>query len=144
VSDSPFKVNSLGFLDWEFRDYPARIVRWVDADTVDVYVDQGLENFRVIRVRLLGSFVGVNAYEKNDPDPAKRQLAQQGIARVNQILPASAICWIRTTQADPNRGDPRDGFGRYLAQVNTPHGQNIGDLLINEGLAVVYERKRNA
>ena len=58
------------FLYW----YRARCLRVVDGDTIDVLTDLGFRIGWDQRIRLYG----IDTYELNDPDTAKRALAVEG------------------------------------------------------------------
>lgn len=111
----------------------------VDGDTIRVSVDLGFRTWRHETVRLLGSKSGVNTYEMHDHDPAKRKLAEAGKERTAGLLPIGCKVTI-ITELDHSNESKTDGFQRYLAQVIAPTGENIGDTLLAEGLAVVYHR----
>lgn len=119
---------------WTYR---AVIDRWIDGDTVDVNVDLGFYTWRKERLRLLGSLVGIDAFELRSRVPGERELAVIGLERARQLAPEGTLVIITTHRR--SNGDPRDGFGRFLAQI-TANGTNVGDTLLAEGLAEPYQR----
>lgn len=120
---------------WTYR---AKIVRWIDGDTVQVSVDMGFRCYRTERLRLVGSTAGVNAAELTSSDPAQRALAAAALYKCIELFPEGADVIIRTHR--PVAGDKLDGFNRYLAEVLFADGRSLGDLLLQEGLAKPYVR----
>lgn len=120
---------------WRF---PAVIIRAVDADTFEAMVDRGFRDFSRKTFRLMGSEHGVDAYEMRDPDPGKRALAVLGKARFLELAPVGSTVTIASHKGS-NQILP-DSFGRWLAEVVTEDGTNVGDALIAEGLAVPYSK----
>jgi micrococcal nuclease len=118
--------------------YQARIVRWIDGDTVDLDVDVGFYIGTKQRVRLLGSKGGVNCYELHASDPKTREAAELGAAYSNHMAPPGAAVFVITDKAKGS--DPKDGFGRFLARIVTQAGEDVGDALLGAGLAVPYVR----
>lgn len=116
--------------DWQF---PGIMVRIIDGDTAYVRCDLGFYIERLDRFRLLGSQGGVNAYEMHDKDPVKRALALKGAARFNEMAPPGSSVLVVSDKAPA-----QEGFGRWLCQIVTADGQNVGDVLLAEGLAVPY------
>lgn len=112
----------------------ARVLRWLDGDTLDVWADLGFSIGHEVRVRLIGSRGGVNTPELHDKDPAERARARIALARVVEIAPPGTDVMIRTEQ------DRVDGFRRYLAEVVCADGTNVGDTLLAEGKAEVWTR----
>jgi micrococcal nuclease len=116
---------------WEYR---ATVVRWVDGDTLDAVVDLGFYTYTTQRLRLLSSTGGVDTAELHSPDAQKRMLAVKAHIRVQELAPAGAVFTARTS-----KGDPKDSFGRFLAQVVLTDGRGVGDVLMAEGLATVWK-----
>jgi micrococcal nuclease len=116
---------------WEYR---ATVVRWIDADTVDVSLSLGFYITTTQRLRLMGSAMGVNAPELHATDPATRARAVQAAARSAALAPAGTAFTARTAR------DKADAFGRFLCEVVLADGRSVGDVLFAEGLAVKYER----
>ena len=100
--------------------YRAKIVRWVDGDTVDVDVDLGFRITTHQRLRLLG----VDTPERG----------QDGYHEATEfcktVAPEGAEVVIRTEKSD--------SFGRYLAHIEV-FGRSVADGLLIKGLAKVYE-----
>jgi micrococcal nuclease len=120
---------------WEYR---ATVQRWLDGDTLDVEIDLGFYVLTNQRLRLVGSGLGIDTPEKNAADPAVRERAARATARCWQLAPATTPVILRTQKP----AVPKDGFGRFLAEVVIQDGRSLGDVLLEEGLAVPYQRAR--
>ncbi len=113
------------FLYW----YRAKCLGVVDGDTIDVLTDLGFRVGWEQRLRLYG----IDTYELNDPDAAKRALAVDGKAYVTSRIEGKDV--VLNTFKD--RGDK---YGRWLAVVHyladdgTWH--DLNDELLAAGLAV--------
>ncbi len=108
-----------------FGPYRARIKHVTDADSVDVLIDAGLNQYRYLTVRL----AGVDAPELRRGDPVERARARLATERVRELVALESACVIETQK------DSRS-FGRYIAKVTLADGQDLGELLVAEGLAV--------
>lgn len=117
---------------WTYR---ATITRWVDGDTFDAMVDLGFHTYRQDRFRLIAASQGVDTPEMNSRDPAERERARAAMARSLELAPLGLNVILRT-----HKGDAKDGFGRFLAELMLPDGRSLGDVLLSEGQAVPYER----
>jgi micrococcal nuclease len=105
-------------------EYKARVVRVVDADTLDVIIDLGFNVLTNQRVRLLG----INAAEKNT------EMGKKAIDYVRFLLP------LGTTVILQSEKDKKEKFGRYLARVFFPESKEcLNDVLVTKGLAVLYD-----
>ena len=96
--------------------FAARVVGVADGDTITVLHDQ-----KPIRIRL----AGVDA-------PERRQAWGN---RARQFT--AAACFNRTVTVHER---DRDQFGRVVADIILPDGQNLGDALVANGLAWHYRR----
>jgi len=112
------------FLYW----YRAKCMNVVDGDTIDVVADLGFRIAFEHRVRLHG----LNAYEMNDSDAAKRALAVKGKAFVVANVGGKDVI-LNTFK------DREEKYGRWLAVVyyfaddGTWH--DLNDELLAQGLA---------
>lgn len=117
-------------------EYTATILKVVDGDTIDVLVDLGMGVYRKERLR----FSRINAWETRGEHREKGLLAK---ARVKDLLPVESKIIIKTEK------DKRGKYGRYLAEIIVPASDwkeleedtNLNDLLLNEGHAVLYNKK---
>lgn len=104
--------------DYEWR---GQVTKWVDGDTVDIYTDRGMKDWSHKRYRLFR----IDTPERGEIDYVRARL------RCEELAPVGTWVTMRTFK-------PSDAFGRYLADIF------VGDLCINdvllaEGLAVIYE-----
>jgi len=100
------------------------VVRGVDGDTIKVLIDD--ESYTV-------RFLGVNTLEKNDRDPAIRELAFAATVFTHQALREQTI---RLSY------DERvfDAYGRLLAYIYLPDGTLFNEELIRQGYSEPYLR----
>lgn len=106
-------------------DYKAKVIRWVDGDTVWLEVDLGFRMTSTTDFRLYG----VDTPERGQLNHA------EATALCNQIAPAGSSVRIKTYK------DP-DKYGRWLAEV-TPLGAagsvpTVTNQLINAALGKAY------
>ncbi len=113
------------FLYW----YRARCLRVVDGDTIDVLTDLGFRVGWEQRVRLHG----IDTYELNDRDAAKRALAVQGKETVAAKVAGKDVI-LNTSK------DRQEKYGRWLAVVyyRTDDGawHDLNGELLAAGLAI--------
>lgn len=107
--------------------FPARLMRVIDADTLDVSISQGMHTYRVDRLRLLG----LNAPEV------------RGVTRVAGLAAtAYVVDWMAVAVGEwPLRTETHksDVFGRYLAVVwRVIDGACLNDDLLESGHAVPF------
>jgi endonuclease YncB( thermonuclease family) len=114
--------------------YKAKIIDIVDGDTWDTEIDLGFRFKFTARARMLGSTGGVNTPELHASDPALVLAARAAKARTMELLPIGSMVLIKTEL------DKLDSFGRILAQIVNAAGQNVGDVLLAEGHAVIWHR----
>lgn len=113
-----------------------RLVRVVDGDTLDVVADLGFGLTFAQRVRLFG----VDTAELNStepPDRVKGKLAKDFAEAwgTSKAYDAEDWAWpliIRTIK------DRRDKYGRLLARIWADDGSELGQALLDVGLARIY------
>lgn len=104
-------------------EYKAKVVRVLDADTIDVSIDLGFDVWINQRVRL----IGINTPEKNT------EFGKQASDYVKELLPVGHMILLKSEQ------DKREKFGRYLAKVYFLTSQeSVNDILIQKGFAAEY------
>ncbi|GGK32249.1 hypothetical protein GCM10010124_26280 [Pilimelia terevasa] len=102
--------------------YPrSKVIRVVDADTIEVDANQGLRNKRGIEVRL----AEVDAPERNT---AAGKTAK---AFVEALLPSGTEVTVVSHEIY--------SFTRVIGEVRLADGQSLGDVLIRHGHAVRYD-----
>jgi micrococcal nuclease len=112
-------------------EYHAKVLKIVDGDTIDVMVDLGMGVHRKERLR----FSRINAWETRGTHKAKGKLAK---ARVAELIPIGEKILVKTEK------DKRGKYGRYIAEIYFTEEDvdvNLNDLLLNEGHAVLYNKK---
>lgn len=112
-------------------NFPGTILAWIDGDTVDVSIDLGFKVHLKERLRLLG----VNTPETNSRDADERQRAKDARDFAARLAPPGSQVYLVTT---PN-STGQEKYGRWLAVIQTPDGQNVGQLLIANGHGVPYD-----
>ena len=108
--------------------YKAEIIRCVDGDTVDVWVDTGFDMRIKQRLRLHG----IDTPETRTRDPVEKKAGLMAKARVQELLEAGKCYTIWTIE--------KGKFGRYLARIylDDKRRRCVNDMLIKEDLAVPY------
>lgn len=104
-------------------EYRASVKKIVDADTLDLVIDLGFHIFVTKRVRL----IGLDAPEK---------FTEQGkIAKqfVENAAPVNSSVIIQT------KIDSLDKYGRILAEIFLDNNKSLNKMLLNNGLANLYQ-----
>lgn len=105
-------------------EYRAKILRLVDADTVAVRLDLGLD----VRIDVTLRLAGINAPEMStEAGKLAKAYAEQWFSK---LAPEGFI--VRTTK------DRREKYGRYLATVYALTGDCLNDDLLSDGHATAY------
>jgi len=142
VTIPPF--NSLDARLWHYRAF---VIRVVDGDTLDVFVDKGFGEYTRQRVRLLGIDTPEMRPRKGSPEEriAEKAAARKATDRVVHLVANKEII-LKTAKAGK--------FGRWLAVVYLPEDVitelgrvadgrdrlSLNDLLLEEGHAVPYPK----
>ncbi len=119
--------------EWDFR---CRVLRVVDGDTLDAYVDRGLGDYSEVRVRLLG----IDAPEKNRLETRVAGLAaMEYVARwVAEREDATEAPWpflVRSRLAGPQTDD----FKRILGLMwDVRTGECLNLALVEAGHAIEW------
>lgn len=111
--------------------FPAKVIRVIDGDTLDVMIDVGFRIQRKDRIRLLG----VDAPEARGPERARGQMATAWVEQwVWDDIPIDKEWpFLLQTEKDP------DSFGRYLGRLYRRHDERcLNDDLIESGHAEVW------
>jgi len=99
--------------------YNAKIVRWVDGDTVILDIDLGFYVTRQERVRL----ARIDAPELNSQVPYQVRKAKSARAKAKKFAPEGTTVLLSTSKNDIDR------YSRYIGEI-TIEGKNISDYLI--------------
>lgn len=119
---------------WHYRAY---VIRVVDGDTVILYLDRGLQDYVILKVRL----AGVDAPELRPREGStsnrsiERALGERARARLAELIEFKQVI-VRTQKTAKH--------GRWLATIFLPTDprRSANQLLIDEGLAVPYGSRR--
>ena len=109
----------------------AEIVRVVDGDTILVEASPWPQQTIEVYVRLRG----IDAPELHSKCEAVRAEAERAQAALEDIIPATGEVQLTRISGDKY-------FGRILADVTTPDGQNPAKVLLATGHAVTYNGGR--
>lgn len=114
--------------------YPARLVRVVDGDTVDLMVDQGFRSYRQERVRLIGvntpEIVGPKAATEGPEGQRAKQVTADWLTAASAAAPDG---WPLIYRSD--RYDEREKYGRSLGTILNAAGESLNAVLIAQGWA---------
>lgn len=103
--------------------YNATIIKVVDGDTMHVSVDLGMDIANKTTLRI----AHINAPEVSTPEG----ITAKSIA--SSLLPVGTVVVINTIK------DKREKYGRYLATITLPSGDDFGTFMLDNHLAVPYE-----
>jgi len=112
-------------------EYQAEIVRIIDADTIELKIDLGFHTHRDEKVRIL--FKNGDPYDApetrligdtTEEDKHRGLLAK---ARAENILPVGSRVLVNTFY------DKKGKYGRFLAAIKTPDGEDFAQLMTREG-----------
>jgi endonuclease YncB( thermonuclease family) len=111
-------------------DYNATVIRWIDGDTVVLRVDQGYYNSTEQPHRL----VSVGTKELNEAG------GPEALARVRELCPegSSVVAYTGKTKFKQHG----QTFTRWLASIELPNGQDLSAILLAEGLATPYQKRK--
>jgi micrococcal nuclease len=104
--------------------YAAKIVRWVDGDTLIVDIDLGFRVTRQERLRL----ARINTPELNSAVPFQVRKAKNARAVAKKFAPEGVWVNIKTGKSKIDR------YARYIAEVEY-NGVNVSDYLLEQEVA---------
>ena len=107
-----------------WRGYPISVVRVLDADTIDVVIDLGLQVQKKERLRIMD----IDAPEIRGEEKPEGMIARRAV--ILWVAEATDL-WIST------RGEGK--YGRLLAYVYNQDGEELSDMLLKKGLVKPYE-----
>lgn len=110
---------------WQFS---ARILSWIDGDTVDLDVDVGFRFHTFERFRILG----INCPETHSANSLEKDAGLAALSFARTVAPIGASVKLRTHK------NP-DKYGRWLAEIQLPDGSDFASLMINSGHARPYD-----
>jgi micrococcal nuclease len=140
-----FQMYNFKLKDARLFHYRCLVLKVVDGDTIMLLRDKGTHNYDVLKVRL----AGVDAPERRPRAGSKaqqdheRKLAEATARRLEDLIGGKEVI-VRTEKTGK--------FGRWLAFIEAPGGElrahivdqpeTANQILLNEGLAVVYGKPR--
>lgn len=108
-------------------EYRAKVLNVVDGDTIDVQIDLGFDTYRNERIRL----AEVDTPEIRTKNADVKKVGLSAKVRVIELILNKDVI-IKTEK------DKTEKYGRYLGTVILENGRSLNDLLVSEGLAMVY------
>lgn len=111
-------------------EYRAKLLKWVDGDTLLVEIDLWFYCKREERIRL----ARINAPELKSETLYKRRQAKHATMVGKRFCPKNSIIKIHTKK------NSRDMYARYLAEVYY-QGKNLSDYLIKQKVVKVFSKK---
>ncbi len=105
--------------------YQAKVLDWVDGDTVVVEIDLGFYVKRTERLRL----ARIDTPEMRDDVPYQIRLAKHARMVAKKFCPHGSTVTVETFKSK------RDMYARYIAEVSF-EGRNMSDYLLSEGVGV--------
>lgn len=121
--------QAIGGSVYESNRYSAEVVRWLDGDTVELIVDLG----QSVLVRGHYRLARIDAPEtalRRGVTPAEKQAGLALKVELTQRFPPGFEFSISTSKAGK--------FGRYVVEIWLENGENLSDVLMNEGKAEPY------
>lgn len=109
--------------------YQAKILRWLDGDTCDVEIDLGFSITIHKRVRVYG----INTPEVHSANPVEKQAGLRAKQFAETLAAPGSVVEARTHKEGED-----DKFGRYLAVLTLPGGEDFSELMLENGHAVAY------
>jgi micrococcal nuclease len=103
--------------------YNAKVVKWVDGDTVDLMVDLGFKIYHEMRLRL----IGLDTPERGQAGYNEARMFDESLAPVGNLV-----------QIQTFKPQKADKYGRYLVYIES-NGVSINAELLSKGLAVPYD-----
>lgn len=128
--DPQFLRNLLDFLYVR----KAKVLRWVDGDTVELFVDQGFDDWKKVTFRLLG----IDTPERSEAGYHEATDFAQSLAPVGKEVVIQSFKPFKD-----------DSFGRYLVKIYSgdavlaaewTEAEDVNQALLATGHAEVYVR----
>jgi endonuclease YncB( thermonuclease family) len=107
------------------RDFPADVLGWHDGDTCTLFIDMGFDIFLKRVVRLSNA----SCPELKGPEKERAEAAKK---RSHFLACPSSRVTLRTS-FDVT-------FNRVLGQILTEAGEDVGEILVKEGLAGTHKK----
>ena len=119
----------------DFREYECELIKVVDGDTIDCWIDLGFKVKWKARVR----YMGLDTWESRTRDLEEKKLGLAAKSRVIELL--------ETTSSKPGyfrlKSHGVGKYGRVLGELfvedNDGKQWNVNETLIAEGHAYIYD-----
>jgi micrococcal nuclease len=112
-------------------EYNAELIRIIDGDTVDCWIDLGFDIRIQERVRL----AGIDAPETRTRDLEEKAKGFESKEWLIKALDGENTKFIIVT----NNFNRTGKYGRTIGTIMLKNGTNINELMVQEGLATVYK-----
>ena len=113
----------------DVREYQCELIRVLDGDTIDCYIDLGFD----LKIKKRIRYMGIDTWESRTRDKEEKVKGLAAKARNKELLEAGTFKII-------SHGTGK--FGRVLGEVfvETENGlESVNQILINEGHAYEYD-----
>ena len=113
----------------DVREYQCDLIKVLDGDTIDCYIDLGFD----LKIKKRIRYMGIDTWESRTRDLEEKKKGLAAKARNKELLEAGTFKII-------SHGTGK--FGRVLGEVfvETDNGlQSVNQILINEGHAYEYD-----
>ena len=107
-----------------FYRYKGRVIRVVDADTMDVYLDMGFNIFTNQRLRI-DSFDAPETWRPRNE--AEKEHGTAATLRAKELLEGFELIFTTSKAVGI--------YGRFGASITLPDGRQFGEVMISEGFA---------
>ena len=111
------------------REYEAELIKVLDGDTIDCYIDLGFD----LKIKKRIRYMGIDTWESRTRDLEEKKKGLAAKARNKELLEAGTFKIV-------SHGTGK--FGRVLGEVfvETENGlESVNQILINEGHAYEYD-----
>jgi endonuclease YncB( thermonuclease family) len=120
--------------DYHWR---ANFIRAVDGDTFDVVIDRGFDDYSQKRIRL----AHVDTPELRSRDEAERAQAQKARDYAAATMAGATEGFkLKVQSLVTRKGDERRTFGRYVAVITLPNGEDLATKIVDAKLGVWSNR----
>jgi len=109
--------------------YKAKVIRWIDGDTLQVEIDLGFYVQTIQKIRL----ARIDAPEMHNSVAYRERQAKHARAVAKKFCPEGSIVTITTSKQN------KDQYARYIAEV-TYNNANISDYLLDKNVAKPYQK----
>lgn len=114
----------------ELFHYACEVLKWIDADTLDVDIDLGFEVHLMQRVRVYG----LNTPEIHSADMEEKKNAIKALNFATLLAPLHSKVKIQTHKAEKER----EKYGRWLADITLENGADFASRMIEEKHGCAY------